>query len=242
MMRKLPLGDADDVEKLSGCIRKVPRIGRPYEYQWPNPVLRLIDCVLSLNRRYDSFVVPRVRAFQEKHPEVKTLAQLQTLISTSGGPAAFFKNELDCYYPERADIFLGVLHYLASILGQYPGSTELERLATWAMSVQPSAFREIGVYGFGLSGFQYLRMLFGADTTKPDRHIRSFVKRCIGEPVSDWRALQLMEHAAKRAGRSLREVDHAIWESYARNKTPRRNKYHDKYRLTDAVRGLQDGR
>jgi len=242
MMRKLLLGDADDVEKLSGCIRKVPRIGRPCEYQWPNPVLRLIDCVLSLNRRYDSFVVPRVRAFQENHPEVQTLAQLQTLISTSGGPSAFFENELACHYPERADTFLGVLRYLASIVGQYPGSTEVERLTTWARSAQPSTFREIGIYGFGLSGFQYLRMLFGADTTKPDRHIKSFVKKCIGKPVSDWMALQLMEHAAKRTGRSLRELDHAIWESYARNETPRRYKYHDKCRLANAVRGLQDGR
>jgi len=241
-MRNLPLDDADDVEKLSDCIRKVPHSGRPYEYQWPNPVLRLIDCVLSLNRRYDSFVVPRVRAFQEKHFEVQTLAQLQNLISASGSPTAFFENELDYHYPERADTFFGVLHYLASIVGRYPGSTELERLATWARSVQPSAFREMGVYGFGLSGFQYLRMLFGADTTKPDRHIRSFVERCIGEPVSHWRTLQLMEHAAKRAGRSLREVDHAIWESYARNETPRRQKYHDKYRLPDVVKGLEDGR
>jgi len=95
-----------------------------------------------------------------------------------------------------------------------------------------------GIYGFGLSGFQYLRMLFGADTTKPDRHIRSFVEKCIGAQVSDWRALQLMEHAAKRVGRSLREVDHAIWESYARSETPRRQKYHYKHRLADAGRGL----
>lgn len=221
IMHKLTPGDAYDVKKLSGCIRDVQRIGRPSEYQWPNSPLRLVDCVLSLNRRYDCFVVPRVEGFQKKHPEVQTLTQLQALIFTSGGPVAFLENELDYCYPARADTFLGVLNYLLSVVGGFPGSSELERLATWAKSVQPSSFREMGVHGFGLSGFQYLRMLFGADTTKPDRHVRSFVTSCLGKRVSEWRALQLMEYAAKLADRSLREVDHAIWASYARSEGSR---------------------
>ena len=29
----------------------------------------------------------------------------------------------------------------------------------------------VGVRGFGLAGFQYMRMLFGAQTAKPDIHI-----------------------------------------------------------------------
>jgi len=30
---------------------------------------RVIDCVLSLNRNYDSFVVPRLDSFERRHPE-----------------------------------------------------------------------------------------------------------------------------------------------------------------------------
>ena len=72
------------------------------------------------------------------------------------------------------------------------------------------------IRGFGLAGFQYLRMLFGANTTKPDLHIRRYVGHCIGEPVTDMRALQLLEPAAKEAGISLRDFDTTIWERSAR--------------------------
>jgi hypothetical protein len=54
-------------------------------------------------------------------------------------------------------------------------------------------------------------MLFGAQTTKPDRHIKQFVAEVIGRPVSDMNALLLLEKAAERTQLPLREVDAAIW-------------------------------
>jgi hypothetical protein len=59
-------------------------------------------------------------------------------------------------------------------------------------------------------------MLFGAQTTKPDVHIRNFVSEVIGRKVNDQLALALLEQAAANANLPLREVDGAIWRERAR--------------------------
>ena len=89
-------------------------------------------------------------------------------------------------------------------------------MENWAEWTRPGDYLAVGVKGFGLAGFQYLRMLFGAQTTKPDIHIMRFVAEHIGRPVTDIQALYLLEKAARLAGLPLRELDAAIWESRAR--------------------------
>ena len=59
-------------------------------------------------------------------------------------------------------------------------------------------------------------MLFGADTTKPDVHIKRFVSGILSREVSDIESLFLLEAASKRAGLSARAVDYFIWDRAAR--------------------------
>jgi hypothetical protein len=81
------------------------------------------------------------------------------------------------------------------------------------LTISPSGFR-----GFGLAGFQYLRMLFGANTTKPDVHVRQYVSEAVGRRrVSEVEALNLLERAASDAGIGLRDLDTTIWEKSARS-------------------------
>jgi hypothetical protein len=65
-------------------------------------------------------------------------------------------------------------------------------------------------------GFQHLRMLFGAQTTKPDVHIRNFVSEVIGRKVNDYTALALLEQASAQTNLPLHEVDGAIWSERGR--------------------------
>jgi hypothetical protein len=67
-------------------------------------------------------------------------------------------------------------------------------MAAWA---GPGDYLSVAARGFGLAGFQYLRMLFGAQTTKPDIHIIRFVSTIIGRKVTDVQALYLLERTAK---------------------------------------------
>jgi len=191
---------------------KVPGLG------WKNPALSVLDCVLSLNRRYDGFVLPRVREFQEAHPQIASLDSLTQLMRTHGSPAAFMLAELRYNHEERAETLAGVLAYLQRVEHEFTGPSQRHRLRRWAIRALPDDYRSVGVRGFGLSGFQYLRMQLGADTTKPDIHIRRYVADAIGRPVADIEALRLLEQAARRTGLRLRHLDAAIWNDRARGR------------------------
>jgi hypothetical protein len=72
--------------------------------RWLVPPLDVLDCVLSLNRRYDEFCLPRVKQFQKRHPEVDSLAGLLELIRSYPSPLEFSVHELDYRDEARASI------------------------------------------------------------------------------------------------------------------------------------------
>jgi len=76
---------------------------------------------------------------------------------------------------------------------------ELEQLRQWVVSARPSDYQTLRIRAFGQAGFQYLRMLFGANTTKPDVHICRYVQVALGRHVSDTEALSLLEEAVRGA-------------------------------------------
>lgn len=187
---------------------------------WSIPPLDVLDCVLSLNRRYDSFCLPRVERFKDQHPEIDSLASLLHLIGTYSSPLEFSVKELNYRHEERATTLVGVLNYLLLAQTGFKGSSEASRLTEWANSVKPFDYEALGIRGFGLSGFQYLRILFGAQTVKPDVHIRRFVSGVIGRAVGDVQALTLLEAAGKHLSWPLSFLDYAIWERLARGSEP----------------------
>jgi hypothetical protein len=183
---------------------------------WAAPSLNVLDCVLSLNRNYDKFCLPRVERFKEQHPTVDTLANLLDLIRTYSDPLEFSVKELNYRDENRAATLVGVLNYLIEVQKNFTGSSETDRLIVWASSAKPYDYESLGIRGFGLSGFQYLRILFGGQTVKPDVHIRRFVSKALGHTVQDVRALTLMEAAGKHLGWPLSALDYAIWDRLAR--------------------------
>ena len=204
--------DYNDVSKLVDCLKRLPPAeGKEESPRYTTPALKLLDCVLSLNRRYEEFVIPTVDRFKGNHPNVNALAELHSFVIGCSGPTSFFEDELRYDDTQRAETFAGVLAYLRDILPQYAGANELDKLHQWAISAHPKDYTKVDVYGFGLAGWQYLRMLFRADTCKPDRYINSFVRECLGRHVSRLSVVELMEVAAPRAGLSVREADRRIW-------------------------------
>ncbi len=208
--------ETDDLNKLTKALAtlEVDTGGfkdRP-NFGWGCPALNVLDCVLSLRTNYNRVVLPRIRAFATACPHVRDLADLQEQMSRCESPLDFFQRELNFNSARKSEIVAGVTSYLLTIQKAYDGATEYERLAAWAQSAEPHEAYQVGVHGFGLAGFQYLRMLFGAQTTKPDMHIRAFVAKIIGRPVTDWEAMTLLDKAAQVGGFPLRDVDGAIWK------------------------------
>lgn len=208
----------DDVDRLTEILKaRFSQVPIRPNYGWPGrPALSVLDCVLSLNRPYKRVVYPRVVGFSERRPEIVELPQLQSLLDQFDAPGRFCRDELNYNDARREQTLRGVVRRLLEVQAEQEGATEQERLQRWAASVGPGDHARIGVKGFGLSGFQYLRMLFGVQTAKPDVHIVRFVSQSVGRRVNDRAALTLLEQAAEKAGLPLREVDGAIWKAGAR--------------------------
>src|SRR5262249_52353826 len=146
--------------------------------------------VLSLGRNYDRFLVPRLDVFERMYPEVRTVKQLQALMSQFPSDAEFLTEALNYRDARRAATLRGVVDWLSGI----------EELEAWAASAKPEDVLSLNIRGFGIAGFQYLRMMFGADTTKPDVHIVRFVETAIGHSCPPARAVALLEKAANELG------------------------------------------
>ena len=206
-----------DSEQLAALLqRDFPNLVPPDNSAWSRaPALRVIDCVLSLNRDYNQFVVPRLNAFEGRFPAVETVLQLRALIKSYKSLAAFANDALDYNDPGRAATLRGVVEYLVrtALGGTGP---ETDQLKAWAEHARPQDYLVLQIPGFGLAGFQYLRMLFGANTAKPDVHVSRYVANAVGHPVSDVQALLLLEDASHLVKVRLRNIDTTMWESAAR--------------------------
>jgi hypothetical protein len=194
----------------------VPPTGQGSE-GWPLPPLNILDCVLSLNRQYDSFCLPRVQHFAKRRPEIDELAGLVRLIHSYPTPLEFSVSELNYRDEKRSLTLLGVTTHFIAVQKSSMDRPEASRLQHWAETAKPSDYETVRVRGFGLSGFQYLRMLFGAQAVKPDIHIRRFVSAAVGRGVDDVTALALLEVAGRHLDWKLTALDYAIWDRLARS-------------------------
>ena len=185
---------------------------------WTRPLAVLvIDCVLSLNRNYDTFLVPRLETFMSNHPETQRLIDLAKLMASYTTPHAFVQQELNYNHESRAQTLQAVVEFVCQIVeGTQTIEEEKEILKQWAIQAEPLDYQTLNISGFAIAGFQYLRMLFGADTTKPDVHIIGFLSDLLNRRVSEVEALRLLEAASKRLELSVRDVDTYIWEMRAR--------------------------
>ena len=139
------------------------------------------------------------------------------LIAGYPTPHAFVQQELNYNHETRANTLQAVVEFVCTIVdGTQTIEEEKEILKQWAIQAEPQGYQTLNIKGFAIAGFQYLRMLFGADTTKPDVHIIRFLKEILNRRVSAVEALLLLEAASEQIGLSVRDVDTYIWQIRAR--------------------------
>ena len=217
-MRKYDIPEAD-IAAVSAKLEQIsPDVSMPIAPEWSRPsAVKVIDCVLSLNRKYDTFVVPRLETFMSNHPETQRVIELAKLMANYPTPHAFVKQELNYNHEDRARTLDSVVKHVCTIVdGAQTIEEEKEELTQWAIESKPQDYQTLNIKGFGIAGFQYLRMLFGADTTKPDVHIIRFLSDILNRNLSTTESLLLLEAASKRVGLSVRAVDSFIWKRGAR--------------------------
>jgi hypothetical protein len=203
----------NDAATLADQIQKDFRvIPEPDNWIWTQPVApKVLDCVMSLRKPYRSVVEPRIKAFVAENDAIRTCTDLRSGIDSFADPLMFLRDRLRFNSPGKATAISQLIDYLLEIQRRFDGDSEAQRLKAWARWCRPGDYLTLEIRGFGLAGFQYLRMLFGADTVKPDVHIIRYVEKTLDQKVSDIRSVYLVERAGELLGLPTRNLDVAIW-------------------------------
>jgi len=185
----------------------------PEEFGYSNPVLICLDAVLSINRRYYSFVVPRIRYFEESYPQIQTLGQISDLIADLGYEG--FHVVWRYRHVERARTLDSLVNRFVLYRFHLGETDDLRAMKHWARTSSVVSHGSLGVPGIGLATFQYLRMMLGVSTVKPDVHIKRAVSAALGRRVTDLEAISLVERASDVLGLPATLVDHNLWRRTA---------------------------
>lgn len=203
-----------DPEVLATALRRdFGAIEPASDRSWFRPLaLRLIDCVLSMRRADNRPVEPRLDAFRDRFPAVESIRDLHVLLGTYRSPALFAREVLETNDPTPAAVLIALADVLTRVADAGPG-TEAARLKAWAACARPQDYLTLRIPTLTLAGFQYLRMLLGANTMRPEPHMARYVSAVIGRPVSDVEAILLLEEAAPLVPLRLRDVTPARWHA-----------------------------
>lgn len=138
-----------------------------------NPLLLLADAAgTTTGQNYFKHVKPSVEAFQTQFLEsgrVTSLTELASLNQKDSTLQQIFEAKR-----KRRVLVRG-----AEVLASYDRETDLARLQQWASDADPYNHTTDpfgGLNGVGLRTFQYLRMIAGIDTVKPDIQVQRFVE------------------------------------------------------------------
>ena len=182
---------------------------------YENAVLICLDVVLSINRKYYTFVVPRINYFQNKYPDITKLEELIKLIDNVGIDG--FKNCWNYNHSDRVKILYDLCNRLIEISRLYEDKNELTSLRKWASQSSVRDYNNFNVNGIGFTTFQYIRMLLGANTVKPDVHIKNKTSEIVGKKINDKYAVELFESACRELKLNIADIEHYIWEKSANN-------------------------
>lgn len=176
------------------------------------PAIKVIDSVISQALNYKTTVYPRLVGFKKNHPDVKSVRQLADLMASYQTPLEFLTAEVDLGHRRKAGAIDGLVKYFCGLIEASPTVPEEETLKQWAITTEPENHKKLNIKGVGIATVQYLRMLFGADTSKPDVHIMNFIHDTIDEELSEDECILLIEGVASYLEVSERDVDGAIWD------------------------------
>jgi hypothetical protein len=206
-----------DEKILLSYLKSLPLEIKPYgnEYEYNNPVLTLIDAVLSINRKYDSFVIPRIELVRQSG--INSFDQLDNELSKGN---EYFMQLWNYKHPERVDLLRRLLKYYQEFKSNNNIKNDLDVIKEWGKQSSVEQFKEWNVKGIAFTTYQYLRMLCGSDTVKPDVHVLRIIENGLGRRVSPKDTVLMIENISKEIKCKARDLDHAIWLFSSSNSNP----------------------
>lgn len=190
------------------------------------PAVKVINSVLSLQGiGYRKVIEPKFDAFQENNPDVIQVSELADFMTRYQEPIDLLTREFRYRHKPKnimtANAIDDVVKQLCGIINASPSVSEEDAVRQWALRAKPVGYRVWNIKGFKIAGFQWLRVLFGADTSKPDKHILNFLADTLSEKFPQTsekkklEAVDLIEEASAHSEFSARDIDRIIWGHYA---------------------------
>ena len=192
-----------------------------YGDRYDSPAVKVINSVISQALTYKTTVYPRLVGFKKNRPDVKSIRQLADLMASYTTPLEFLSEEVDLPNKLKAGAIDGLVKYLCGLIEASPAVSEEETLRQWAITSEPDDYKKLNIKGVKIATFQWLRMLFGADTSKPDVHVMNFINETIDKKLSEDKCVLLIKGVASYLEVSERKVDGAIWNFMASGLTVR---------------------
>ena len=183
----------------------------PVEFKYDNPTLILVDAVLSINRHYQNFVVPRVDLIRQSG--IETLEEIIFGIDTLGVDE--FCNLWHYRHPQRVEILRDLASKFLTVKEDFGINGTLAAMQHWGKQSTVDEFDRFNVRGIGFTTFQYLRIMCGSDTVKPDIHITRAVYQALEKKCNLKSVVEIVETSARRINVSARQLDYALWSYYS---------------------------
>lgn len=209
------MNETGNIEKYAEYINSLNLVfdKEPEEYGYENPVILLMDAVLSINRQYNKFVLPRLEYFTQKFSNINTLHKLNNLIIEKG--INNFEDVWNYNHPKRVEILQDLTLFFIDYKNKNSIKDDLEGMKHWAKNVDVNSKRMLPVNGIGFATSLYIRKMLGVDTVKPDIHIKKSIYEGIGKKMSEKETVLFIEKVAHKMNITATALDYAIWEYYS---------------------------
>lgn len=136
------------------------------------PAVALIEVVLAANRNYNKHVLPNITRIKKNHPYLISFDDLNNILSSTT-KEEFFK----IWGPKddkKYQTLVNIINEIKKLKKHYPNKSDFEVLNHWANAVDIYKYNDdkIGqIRNIALATLQHLRMVFGANTVKPDQRV-----------------------------------------------------------------------
>jgi len=184
-----------------------------------DPVLLLADAAgTTTGQNYFDQVKPSVEKFRDRFLKTGRVNSFESL------------SQFDEENEELKNIFEArrkrhVLLKGADLFTEVDRTDDLVRLQEWANNADPHNYSQDpfgSIRGVGLRTFQYLRMIAGVDTVKPDIQVKRFVEavsEATDDPSldasSDQRVLESCGRISSQTGYRMIELDQIAWWEFS---------------------------
>jgi len=177
-----------------------------------NAAEALVTTGLAMRQKWRETAKPRVEAFKRNFPDIKSLQDLELLMD-SMNEREFCKEVFDIKIKKTSFPRYTMLKQLVEAFRGYQEESGFDNdwkaMKHWAERVDTSNIKNdiVGkINGVNLATVQNLRLLCGADTVKPDVHVKNVLKEIgLGNEVG------VVELLSALTGYSLLELDQIFW-------------------------------